>query len=177
MVEVFMGDGHELYVTPLPGDETLVAALSERAAFTTHDAGGDARAALARWIDDQPRLRDRLQGADMLTPVAGRSPLALRARAGFAPGAVLLGDAAGFIDPVTGGGMAQALVTAELLAGAAIAALGGGKSDGDAWLARFDRRRRRVLRDYPPLTHLLFFLFSRPAPSPSTPRLSPPSPP
>ena len=30
---------------------------------------------------------------------------------------LLLGDAAGFLDPITGGGMTQALMTAELLAG------------------------------------------------------------
>jgi menaquinone-9 beta-reductase len=176
MVEVFMGAGHELYVTPLPGDETLVAALAERAAILTDGSAGDARATLARWIDAQPVLRDRLQGAEALTPVAGRSPLALRARAGFAPGAVLLGDAAGFIDPVTGGGMAQALLTAELLAGAAVAALGGaGSGSGghydEGWLARFDRRRRRLLRDYQRLTRLLLFLVGRPPLARATLRL------
>jgi len=171
MVEVFMGEGHELYVTPLPGDEMLVAALAERAALTAADAGasgGDARVRLARWIDAQPALRDRLRGAEALAPVAGRSPLGVRARAGIFPGAVLLGDAAGFTDPVTGGGMAQALTTAELLAAAVVAALDGGARGarggrGDDWLLRFDRRRRRVLRDYQRLTRALLFLVARPA--------------
>ncbi|MEA2696314.1 MAG: hypothetical protein QOI66_585 [Myxococcales bacterium] len=170
MVEVFIGEGHELYVTPLPGDETLVALLSDRPTM-----GGEAREALPRLIDAQPVLRQRLQGAVPLTAIAGRSPLALNVRAGFAPGAVLLGDAAGFIDPVTGGGMAQALLSAELLAAAVPDILASGQSgrqvDSDLWLARFDRRRRRLLRDYQRLTRLLLFLIARPALARATLRL------
>ncbi|HET6147828.1 MAG TPA: NAD(P)/FAD-dependent oxidoreductase [Polyangia bacterium] len=160
-IEIFIGDGHELYVTPLPGDEILVAGLSDRVAATEEGEGG-ARAALARWIEDEPLLRARLAGAQPLTAVAGRSPLAQRARAGFAPGAVLLGDAAGFIDPVTAGGMAQALLTAELLAPFARTALADGGARGDRWLARFDRRRRALLRDYHWLTRFVLFLIARP---------------
>jgi flavin-dependent dehydrogenase len=128
----------------------------------TEEGEGGARAALARWIEDEPLLRARLAGAQPLTAVAGRSPLAQRARAGFAPGAVLLGDAAGFIDPVTAGGMAQALLTAELLAPFARTALADGGARGDRWLARFDRRRRALLRDYHWLTRFVLFLIARP---------------
>ena len=163
LIEVFIGDGHELYITPLPGDELLVAGLSDRIAIA-EDPAGDARAALARWIADEPALRARLDGAEPLTAVAGRSPLAHRARAGFAPGAVLLGDAAGFIDPVTAGGMAQALLTAELLAPfiPAVIAGGAGGDEGQRWLRRFDRRRRALLRDYQLLTRFVLFLIGRP---------------
>jgi flavin-dependent dehydrogenase len=149
LVEVFLGDGHELYVTPLPDDEVLVAALCEQDA-----AAGAPRQALARWIDAQPILRERLTGALSLTPLAGRAPLALPVRRGFAAGAVLLGDAAGFIDPITGGGMAQALITAELLAAHVPRIL----SEGLPALARFDRQRQRLLRDYQRLTRLLLLL-------------------
>jgi 2-polyprenyl-6-methoxyphenol hydroxylase-like FAD-dependent oxidoreductase len=173
VIEIFIGDGHELYVTPLPGDEILVAGLSDRGATVDGGeagqagqaggvAGGGARASLARWIQDEPLLRARLEGAQPLTAVAGRSPLAHRARAGFAPGAVLLGDAAGFIDPVTAGGMAQALLTAELLAPLAQRAITDGGARGDRWLASFDRRRRALLRDYTLLTRFVLFLVARP---------------
>ena len=161
LIEIFIGDGHELYVTPLPGDELLIAGLSDRVAAAEDPAGG-ARAALARWIEDEPLLRARLAGAEPLTAVAGRSPLGHRARAGFAPGAVLLGDAAGFIDPVTGGGMAQALLTAELLATFIPGALADGGARGERWLRRFDRRRRALLRDYRLLTRFVLFLIGRP---------------
>ncbi len=161
VIEVFIGDGHELYVTPLPGDELLVAGLSDRISVAEDPAGG-ARAALARWIDDEPLLRARLAGAETLTAVAGRSPLGHRARAGFAPGAVLIGDAAGFIDPVTAGGMAQALLTAELLAPFLSKALADGPARGERWLRRFDRQRRALLRDYQILTRFVLFLVARP---------------
>ena len=169
LIEIFIGDGHELYVTPLPDDELLVAGLSDRVTVAG-DPAGDARAALSRWIADEPGLRGRLEGAQPLTAIAGRSPLAHSARAGFAPGAVLLGDAAGFIDPVTAGGMAQALLTAELLAPYVPAILAGQDGqgdradhrDGDRWLRRFDRRRRALLRDYQILTRFVLFLIARP---------------
>jgi flavin-dependent dehydrogenase len=170
LIEIFIGDGHELYVTPLPGDEILVAGLSDRVAATEQAEGG-ARASLARWIEDEPVLRALLAGAEPLTAVAGRSPLAHRARAGFARGAVLLGDAAGFIDPVTAGGMAQALLTAELLAPLAQQALADGGARGDRWLARFDRRRRALLRDYHLLTRFVLFLIARPRLARATLRL------
>jgi flavin-dependent dehydrogenase len=161
LIEIFIGDGHELYVTPLPDDQLLVAGLSDREILADDPAGG-ARAALARWIDAEPLLRARLVGAEPLTAVAGRAPLAHRARAGFAPGAVLLGDAAGFIDPVTAGGMAQALLTAELLASFVPRAIADGGRGGDRWLRRFDQRRRALLRDYHLLTRFVLFLIGRP---------------
>jgi 2-polyprenyl-6-methoxyphenol hydroxylase-like FAD-dependent oxidoreductase len=155
-LEIFLGEGHELYVSALPGRELLVAALARKEAVA-----GDARAALARWIDAEPRLRDLLDGAEPLTDVAGRAPVVRRARAGVAPGAVLLGDAAGSTDPLTAGGMAHALQTAERLAAYVPRALAGGPRD-DRWLGRFDRERRRLLRDHRLLTGALVALVGRP---------------
>ncbi|APR82328.1 monooxygenase, FAD-binding protein [Minicystis rosea] len=152
-VEVFLHEGHELYVTRLPGGEAMVAALSDRLAV-----GVDLKAALHRWIAAEPGLRDHLAGAPVIGAVAGRYPLAGRARAGVVPGAVLLGDAAGWTDPVTGGGIAQALLAAELLADHVPFAL----AYGDAWLGRFDRRRRRLLRDQRWLTAVTLELVARP---------------
>ena len=155
-LEIFLGEGHELYVAALPDRELLVAALARKEAL-----GGGARATLARWIDAEPRLRELLDGAEPLTDVAGRAPVVQRARAGVAPGAVLLGDAAGSTDPLTAGGMAHALLTAERLAAYVPRALAGG-TPGDRWLRRFDRERRRLLRDHVLLTGVLVALVGRP---------------
>ena len=144
MVEIFVGEDHELYLTPLPDGEVLVAALTESDAL--HVSAGRS---LLRWIALHPALAERLRGAAPISEPLGRFPLTARARAGVAPGAVLLGDAAGFTDPITGGGMAQALLSAELLAPYLPRVL----ADGDTeWLWRFDRRRRAMLRDYRLLT-------------------------
>jgi len=153
-VEVFVGERHELYLTPLPGNEVMVAVLSE-------PGGGDAPAAdaLRAFIERHPALSARLRGAQAISAPRGRSPLAASARAGVAPGLVLLGDAAGFTDPLTGGGMAQALLSAELLARYLPRVLA---QRDDEWLWRFDHRRRALLRDYVWLTRALVQAARRP---------------
>ena len=153
LLEIFVGRGHELYVAPLPDGELLVAGLGEDRAF----AGG-ARATLARWIAGEPFLRELLEGATPLTAPAGRARLGRRARAGFAPGAVLLGDAARASDPLTAGGIAHALVTAERLAAVVPHLL----AEGDGVLARFDAERRRLLRAHDWLTRALVQVARRP---------------
>jgi 2-polyprenyl-6-methoxyphenol hydroxylase-like FAD-dependent oxidoreductase len=153
-VDVFVRKGHELYVTPLPAREVLVAALVEAGAME-----GTAEQAYSRWLQAEPVLAERLEGAEQITPIAGRSPLTSRARSGVAPGLVLLGDAAGFVDPITGGGMAQALVSAELLARYAA---NRGLAKHEAWLDAFDRERSAMLRDYRILTNAMLWLASRP---------------
>jgi len=135
--DVHVGHGHELYVAALPGCELVVSALAEADALR---AG--AEASFERWWRSHPRLAARLRGARRITRLRGAAPLASRARRGVAPGIVLLGDAAGALDPITGCGMTQALVSAELLAGFAARGVG-----GDEWLPEFERARRDRLRD------------------------------
>jgi flavin-dependent dehydrogenase len=153
LVEVFVAAGHEIYLTPLPDGEVAVAAL-------TGERDRNARALFARWIGEHRALAALLDGAQQVSELAGQMPLESRARAGFRAGLVLLGDAAGFVDPVTGGGMAQALLSAELLARTVT---GPGALDA-SWerLEDFDRRRRRLLRDGSLLAHLVVGLARRP---------------
>jgi 2-polyprenyl-6-methoxyphenol hydroxylase-like FAD-dependent oxidoreductase len=153
-LEIFIGRGYELYAAPLPDSEILLAALCDRGALV-----GGARAALDRWIAVEPVLREALDGATPLSAPTGRAPVTRRARAGFSPGAVLLGDAWSATDPLTAGGIAHALVTAERLA----AILPRYLADGDAHLAPFDRARKRLLRAHDRLTRALVFVVRRPA--------------
>ncbi len=152
-VDVFVGRGHELYVTPLPNRELLVAALVEPGGI----AGAPAKE-FERWCGAEPELAARLEGAERISELAGCSPLSARSRGGFAPGVVLLGDAAGFVDPITGGGMSQALVCAELLT----RYIARGLATADRWLSDFDRERRRMLRDYRMLTFGMLWLAGHP---------------
>jgi flavin-dependent dehydrogenase len=164
-VEIFIGRGHELYVTPLPNREVLVAGLADARSFSEPIAN-----ALARWWQAEPALARRFEGAQQITPLLASSPLAGRALAGVAPGIVLLGDAAGFLDPITGGGMTQALMAAELLAQSISRGLAAGSRSqarnawlaSDAWLSRFDRERRAMLRDYRLVTHVVLWLADHP---------------
>ena len=152
-VDVYLGAGHELYVTPLPGGELLVALLAE-----SEWRRKPARMALQEAIGSHPDLAARLEGAEQISELAGAAPLGGGARARALPGLVLLGDAAGFVDPITGGGMTQALLSAELLA----EHLGQQFPPSLAALQRFDRERERMLRDYRWLTRVMLGLARRP---------------
>jgi flavin-dependent dehydrogenase len=75
-----------------------------------------------------------------------------------APGAVLVGDAAGFYDPFTGEGVTLALRSAELAAAAADAALRAGHDDFSA----YEGTRREATRHKFRLNHLLQLVVSWP---------------
>ena len=152
-VDIFVGRGHELYVTLLPENELLVAALAGPEML-----GESPARAFHRWCRQHRTLAARLDGAEQITDLLTTSPLSGKSRHGVAPGVTLLGDAAGFCDPVTGGGMAQALVTAELLA-SYIARFG---VEDQRWLETFDRARRSMLRNYVRVTRAMLWLAEHP---------------
>jgi menaquinone-9 beta-reductase len=152
-VEVFVGAKHEIYITPLPDRQVAVAILAKAGTLGPHPASEFH--SLCRTF---PVLASRLDGAEQITPVIGASPLSGRARAGVACGAVLLGDAAGFLDPIAGTGMTQALMTAELLADHIVHR----RSADSGWLRSFELERRSMLRKYRILTQMVLWLLRRP---------------
>jgi 2-polyprenyl-6-methoxyphenol hydroxylase-like FAD-dependent oxidoreductase len=156
-VDVFVGSGHELYVTPLPNREFVVAALAD-VQSQPHPRGESPERSFRRWSLAQPELAARLDGAQQVSDLIGASPLQTRARAGVAPGVVLLGDAAGSTDPITGGGMAQALMTSELLACYISSARAADQLSDPAWLWKFERDRRAMLRNYRAVTRMTLWL-------------------
>ena len=102
-------------------------------------------------LRDPPRLlceslrRDRIlsprftQARQITRPVC-LGPLAVENIACGMPGLLLAGDAAGFIDPMTGDGLRFAFRGAELAASAALMALERGDHTVHEWLARARRR-------------------------------------
>jgi flavin-dependent dehydrogenase len=152
-VDVFLGFGHEVYVTPLPDGEVLVAVLAD-----ARQLRESIERFFHRCVLRQRELAKLLEGAEQLTSVLAISPLSARTRIGVAPGLVLLGDAAGFLDPITGGGITHALTTAELLARYVPDQL----TPDDSWLWRFDRARRALLFDYRVLNRIVTWLADHP---------------
>lgn len=152
-VEVFLESGYEMYVTPLPEGEFLVAALAEADGLR-----GPAKEQFRRWCEAQPVLRERMHGAKPVSELMVTCPLSGRARRRVIPGCVLLGDAAGFTDPITGGGMTQGLQTARLLA----AHLAAARDWNEAALTEFDRAREAALHDYRRVTAGVLWLARHP---------------
>lgn len=99
----------------------------------------DLKGALHRAIRSAP-FRERFSGAEPLEqPVGWNLPVGSKHRQMVGNGFMLLGDAAGLIDPFTGEGIGNALYAAKFAVEAAAEAL----AEGDfrsASLARYDRR-------------------------------------
>jgi menaquinone-9 beta-reductase len=135
-VEVHLGDGVEAYVTPAGAGRVGVAFLFER------EASGGWPALLARF----PSLADRLGGASAASDDRGAGPLVRASTARVKDRLVLLGDAAGSLDPLSGEGvslaLAGALDLAALLPGAVAAGASRRALLGWEWTWR--RRQRRT---------------------------------
>lgn len=108
-VEVHWAEAVEAYVTPVAGDAVGVALLtSSRGSFDDH---------LARF----PSLRARLRAATPVGEVLGAGPLRQRARARVAGRVLLVGDAGGYVDALTGEGVALSVTQARAAVAAIVA--------------------------------------------------------
>ena len=108
-------------VAPLPGDVANVCVVRER----SHLTAGQPPERADRWRPLPPIrcLQDRFVSARRVSDVAVLGPLGRRVACGRLPGMLLAGDAAGFVDPMTGDGLRFAIRGGELAAHAALAEL------------------------------------------------------
>jgi flavin-dependent dehydrogenase len=95
-------------------------------------------------VAEFPVIGERVQAGEVDGPVLATGPFAASSGRVVAPGALLVGDAAEFFDPVTGDGIYSALRGAELVAETAIAALSRPGPLTVDRLLEYRRRRRRV---------------------------------
>ena len=129
-VEVHWAPDAEAYVTPVADDLVGVAVLSR------------SRRPYAEHLAAFPELRERLAGAETASSVRGAGPLRRRARSAVAGRVLLVGDSAGYVDALTGEGVALALAQSR----AAVAAIAGGDP------AAYGRQWRILTRRYRWLT-------------------------
>jgi flavin-dependent dehydrogenase len=127
LVEVHWGPDAEAYVTPVGPDLVGVAVLSAaRRPFEDH-------------LRAFPALAERLPEADTATRGAG--PLRQRAAHRVAGRVLLVGDAAGYVDALTGEGVSVSLASARAL----VECLAAGRpQDYDAQWRRLSRRYRLI---------------------------------
>ncbi|HVG55786.1 MAG TPA: NAD(P)/FAD-dependent oxidoreductase [Vicinamibacterales bacterium] len=110
-------------VAPLPGDVANVCVVRARPNLIP---GQSAETLLSRSIAADPALAGRFARARRVADIAVLGPLAVESRTAGCPGLLLAGDAAGFVDPMTGDGLRFAIRGGELAACAALAELDSG---------------------------------------------------
>jgi len=133
--EMHVRAGYYIGVAPLSGGLTnacVVTADRQRLRYPAR--------LLADCLRNEPDLADRFRSARMVSRQVVLGPLAVECTAPGTPGLLLAGDAAGFIDPMTGDGLRFALRGAELAAREALRALDTGASDAHVRLAAARRR-------------------------------------
>jgi flavin-dependent dehydrogenase len=141
-VEVHWTEGAEAYVTPVGVDELGVAFLSS----------GEPKSFEAR-LGQFPELQERLGGAMVTSEARGAGPFRQRVRRRYQGRLALVGDAAGYLDAITGEGLSLAFRTA----GALVAAI----ADHDS-LTVYEAAYRRLSRSYYWTTGLLLAVGQRP---------------
>jgi flavin-dependent dehydrogenase len=120
------GDGY-IGVAPVPDGLTNVCVVRELgSAVRAHRL--DVDSLIDRALAADALLRERCARATRVTPVTVLGPLAVESLGAGCPGLLLAGDAAGFIDPMTGDGLRFAIRGAELAAAAALRELQTGRS-------------------------------------------------
>jgi len=121
----------EVYITPIAPDLTGVAVL------------GPPRTDFDTAVEEVSDLAERLAGVDAVTEVRGAGPFRQRAKARTAGRVLLVGDASGYVDAITGEGLRLGFEQAAV----AVAAV------ADDTPTRYEREWRRVTRDFRVLTH------------------------
>ncbi len=150
-VEVHFGGGAEAYVWPAGPARVGVAFLYEPG------AAGDPRRLLERF----PAVARRIGGAREDSAPRGAGPFDQAARARVADRLVLLGDAAGYVDALTGEGLSLAFGCAADLAALLPGALARGATE--VALRPYEAAWRRRFRPYAAWTRLMLALSRRPA--------------
>lgn len=164
--EMHVGRGYYVGLAPTPGGE-----LNVGMALPMHDHGRSARDRFDAAIGGIPAVAGRLAQSQRLTPIRGVAPIGHRVSASAGSGWLLIGDAAGFVDPFTGEGIHRALRSARAAADAIVAG-------GDAVAAyRAERRRAFAAKSAlswlvqgflavpPMLEHAVSRLSTRPGPA------------
>lgn len=133
--EMHIRPGLYVGLAPLPGGLVNVCVVRE---LDGHRHGAiDRRQVIADAMRADAWLRERFSRARQVADVMSLGPLAVDSRGAGCPGLLLAGDAAGFVDPMTGDGLRFALRGGLMAGEAALAELSSGRpAFGDLHAAR-----------------------------------------
>jgi geranylgeranyl reductase family protein len=148
--EMHVGPGWYVGLAPLAGGR-----LNVGMAMPLGERRRSARDRFQAGIDGIPAVASRLADRRRLTSIRGASPIGHRVARAAGPGWMLVGDAAGFIDPFTGEGIYRALRSARAAAESLLA--------GDAGaVERYLAARRRAFAAKDALTWLVQGMLASP---------------
>jgi flavin-dependent dehydrogenase len=136
--EMHVGRGYYIGLAPLAAER-----LNVGMALPLDGGRRSAEERFTAAIAELPAVAERLRDSRRLTPIRGASPIGHRVRSTAGRGWMLVGDAAGFIDPFTGEGIFRALRSAR----AAAEALEDGLDDGAAGRYRAARQQAFAAKD------------------------------
>lgn len=146
-IVVTLLDEVEVYAAPAGPEEVLVAILGPRGALRQPGL-----TVVQSYLAAVERAHPELAGAPLMGTVRGAGPFRTRPRTVAGNRAFLAGDAAGFLDPLTGDGIAAGLTQAAALSGLLAAPLdlddarqlAAAAAQYRTWHARQWRRRRAL---------------------------------
>lgn len=151
-VEILLHPDGEIYVAPCGEDVALVALLLEERAMRVFR--GDLASRYLDFLRRAPGFGERVRAARLVHPVLAVGPLGFTVEPCYRPGLLLVGDSAGFLDPITGQGMTLALKSVK----AAVPLVQEGFTTGDfgeRLLVRYAVERLRLVDDLVRFTRLL----------------------
>ncbi len=151
-IEVLFQDDCEIYLAPMANDTTLVAILVEKRGMPAFR--GDLARSYHEFLKASPGLGKRVRHSEVVPPVGARGPLGFKIDPVFRSGLLLLGDSAGFLDPITGEGMTLALKCVQ----AAVPVIKRAFEVGDFGarvLSQYAVERARIISDVSKLTQLM----------------------
>jgi flavin-dependent dehydrogenase len=154
-VTVYCDPGAECYTTPVSETELEVALLVERSGMRAF--AGRHEEAYDAYLRSLPHLRSAIEGGERTSAVLACGPFDVQARSRVADRGVLIGDAGGYLDPITGEGIAIGLQSAYWAAEVVDDALR--RDDLSATrLMPYHTRLERALRHYRILTRAMLCL-------------------
>jgi flavin-dependent dehydrogenase len=162
--EMHVRGGHYIGVAPVPGGLVNACLVVSRPRSRDADAVPLSRpqAMLESHLRADPELSARFADARPVEEPVMLGPMAVDAAAAGEPGLLLAGDAAGFIDPMTGDGLRFALMGAELAAALVLETLAG-KIPIDSAHVELAARRRKAFQNKWRFNRTLRALVSSPA--------------
>ena len=159
-VEVHWNNGLEAYITPCGKNLVGVAFLWDRKR-RPHLPGGDRL--IPTLLEAFPVLNERLGNAHVSDTALTIGPLQQNATRPTADGVLLMGDAAGYLDALTGEGISLAFAQALALEDTVVPILHGKKEMLSQYdLSAYEQAYRAIVRPYYQMTHFVLWLSHHP---------------